>query len=151
MRMGIVRELDRLGRIVIPIEVRRLMNITENQSLEVLFDEEKKRIAYRKYRAAECLFCNGTQQLKVFKGYYVCQGCIDNLPVPQIKEQQIELNTLCSDHSTVNKSNPRLSATLKRLRKAIKENPTASQVKLARMLGTSQTRISQLIRNYMQS
>ena len=47
---GIVRKVDELGRIVIPMELRRTLNIGEKDALEIYVDEEK--IVLKKYEAA---------------------------------------------------------------------------------------------------
>lgn len=52
--IGIVRELDRLGRVVFPVELRQMLGIDKGDPLEILVDEEK--IVLRKYYAG-CLFC----------------------------------------------------------------------------------------------
>ncbi len=38
---GIVRKVDELGRVVLPIELRRNLNIQEKDSLEIFVDDEK--------------------------------------------------------------------------------------------------------------
>ena len=38
---GIVRKVDELGRVVLPIELRRILNIKEKDSLEIFVDDEK--------------------------------------------------------------------------------------------------------------
>ena len=48
---GIVRKVDELGRIVIPIELRRMMNIDIKDPLEVYVDDNK--IVLKKYQASE--------------------------------------------------------------------------------------------------
>jgi AbrB family transcriptional regulator, transcriptional pleiotropic regulator of transition state genes len=45
---GIVRKVDELGRVVIPIELRRTLNIEEKDALEIYVDEEK--IILKKYQ-----------------------------------------------------------------------------------------------------
>lgn len=45
---GIVRKVDELGRVVIPIELRRTLGIAEKDALEIYVDEEK--IILKKYK-----------------------------------------------------------------------------------------------------
>ncbi len=45
---GIVRKVDELGRVVIPIELRRTLGIAEKDALEIYVDEE--RIILQKYK-----------------------------------------------------------------------------------------------------
>ncbi len=73
---GIVRKIDELGRIVLPIELRRTLNIGERDPLEIYVDGDA--IILRKYEA-NCVFCDNTQDIIVYKGKYVCKGCIDEV------------------------------------------------------------------------
>jgi len=51
---GVVRKVDELGRVVIPIELRRTLGIAEKDALEIYVDHEK--IILKKYEPA-CIFC----------------------------------------------------------------------------------------------
>lgn len=73
---GIVRRVDELGRIVLPVELRRTLDIEEKDQLEIFLEEDK--IVLRKFDPA-CLFCGGTQELVSYKGKNVCQSCLDAL------------------------------------------------------------------------
>lgn len=70
---GIVRKVDELGRIVLPIELRRTLDIAEKDSLEIYVDEDS--IILRKYQPA-CIFCDNAQGVISFKGKNVCRDCI---------------------------------------------------------------------------
>ena len=70
---GIVRKVDELGRIVIPIELRRNLGISEKDSLEIYVDDEK--IILKKYEPA-CVFCGNASDIQIFKGKQVCKECI---------------------------------------------------------------------------
>ena len=74
--IGIVRKLDELGRVVIPIELRRTFNIAEKDSLEIFVDGDQ--IILRKYEPA-CVFCGSANDITHFKGKNVCQDCIDSM------------------------------------------------------------------------
>ena len=71
---GIVRKMDDLGRIVIPIELRRNFDIEEKDSLEIFTENEK--IILRKYEPA-CVFCGDANGITTFKGKNVCKKCLD--------------------------------------------------------------------------
>ena len=73
---GIVRKVDKLGRIVIPIELRRNLSISEKDSLEIYVDDEK--IILKKYEPA-CVFCGNASETQVFKGKQVCKECISTM------------------------------------------------------------------------
>ena len=70
---GIVRKVDELGRIVLPIELRRTLDIAEKDPLEIYVD--KGCIILRKYQSA-CVFCDSTKNTVEFKGHSVCADCI---------------------------------------------------------------------------
>jgi len=69
---GIVRKVDELGRVVLPIELRRTLGIDEKDALEIYVDEEK--IILKKYEPA-CVFCGNATNVQVFRGKNVCLDC----------------------------------------------------------------------------
>lgn len=73
---GIVRKVDELGRIVLPIELRRNLDIEERDALEIYLDGDK--IVLQKYEPA-CLFCGSAKDLVNYKGKNVCCECIRDL------------------------------------------------------------------------
>ena len=73
---GIVRKIDELGRVVLPIELRRTMNLEVRDPEEIFMEGDS--IVLRKYEAA-CVFCGGTRQLTVFRGKQICGECIKQL------------------------------------------------------------------------
>ncbi|HBI03147.1 MAG TPA: AbrB family transcriptional regulator [Paenibacillaceae bacterium] len=74
---GIVRKVDELGRVVIPIELRRTLGISEKDSLEIYVDGE--RIMLKKYEPA-CIFCNNVENTVVYNNKIICRECIDEMP-----------------------------------------------------------------------
>lgn len=72
----IYRKLDELGRIVIPIEIRRKYDFLFNDNFEIYIEESS--IALKKYKNT-CLFCNGTENLIEFKEKLLCLKCIHEL------------------------------------------------------------------------
>lgn len=73
---GMVRPVDGLGRIVLPIEIRRNLDIEERDSLEIFLDGD--RIVLQKYESS-CIFCGSCRGLSSFKGKNVCRECIKKL------------------------------------------------------------------------
>ncbi|AOT70281.1 AbrB/MazE/SpoVT family DNA-binding domain-containing protein [Geosporobacter ferrireducens] len=73
---GIVRKVDELGRVVIPIELRRTLNIGEKDALEIYVDTEH--IILKKYEPA-CIFCGQAKDVKNFKGKNICPACISEI------------------------------------------------------------------------
>ena len=69
---GIVRKIDELGRIVLPIELRNSMGLSPKDTLEIFVDDEK--IILKKYQPA-CIFCGAEQELVSHKGKNVCAEC----------------------------------------------------------------------------
>lgn len=73
---GIVRKVDELGRIVLPIEMRRTLDIAEKDALEIYVEGDS--VILRKFQAA-CVFCDSTREIITFKGRNVCADCIRKL------------------------------------------------------------------------
>ena len=69
---GIIRKIDELGRIVIPIEIRQTLDIHEKDALEIMVNEEK--IILTKQENA-CIFCGKKSGLIQFKNKYICSQC----------------------------------------------------------------------------
>jgi AbrB family transcriptional regulator, transcriptional pleiotropic regulator of transition state genes len=71
---GIVRKVDELGRVVIPIELRRTLSINEKDALEIYVDND--RIILRKYEpTCACVFCGNADSVTQFRGKNVCPDC----------------------------------------------------------------------------
>lgn len=73
---GIVRKVDELGRVVLPIALRRTLGIEEKDGLELYVDGEA--LILRKYKP-RCLFCSGADEVRYYKGKIVCRGCVAEL------------------------------------------------------------------------
>ncbi|MBC7338947.1 MAG: AbrB/MazE/SpoVT family DNA-binding domain-containing protein [Firmicutes bacterium] len=73
---GIVRRTDRLGRIVLPTELRKMMGIHENSSLEFFVEDDK--IILKRYEQV-CVFCGSTSHLRDYRGLKVCRACAGEL------------------------------------------------------------------------
>ena len=73
---GVVRKLDDLGRIVIPIELRRTMDIGLRDTLEIFVEDDK--IILKKYQPA-CIFCNDARDVIYYKDKLICKRCLEEL------------------------------------------------------------------------
>ena len=73
---GVVRKVDELGRIVIPIELRRTMDIAIKDTLEIYVEGD--RIILKKYHPA-CIFCEDAQNVISYKGKMICRNCLAEL------------------------------------------------------------------------
>ena len=69
---GIIRKVDDLGRIVLPIELRRTLDIAERDELELFMEDD--RIVLKKYEPA-CVFCSSEQGRISYRGKNICQEC----------------------------------------------------------------------------
>ena len=69
---GIIRKVDDLGRIVLPIELRRTLDIAERDELEIFMEDD--RIGLKKYEPA-CVFCSSERGLVSYRGKNICQEC----------------------------------------------------------------------------
>lgn len=73
---GIVRKVDGLGRIVLPIELRRVLDIPVQCDLEIYVDGDE--IILKKY-VPNCIFCGGTNQLVEVEGKNICADCAQKI------------------------------------------------------------------------
>lgn len=74
--IGIVRKVDELGRIVLPMELRRTFNIRKEDPLEIFVDEDS--IVLRKYEPA-CIFCGSADGVVQVHGKNVCRNCVNEM------------------------------------------------------------------------
>ena len=73
---GVVRKIDELGRIVVPIELRKSLNIGKREAVEIsLYDDC---ILIKKFEPG-CCFCGSTDELQTYNGNKVCGECIKEL------------------------------------------------------------------------
>ena len=73
---GIVRKVDELGRIVLPIELRRTLGIEEKDRIEIFVDGDS--VILRKYQPG-CVLCGNANDLILYKGKTICQDCVRNM------------------------------------------------------------------------
>ena len=69
---GIVRRIDELGRITLPIEIRRNLNIDEKDPVEIFVDENS--VILKKYQAT-CIFCGSGENLILYNDKNICKSC----------------------------------------------------------------------------
>ena len=70
---GIVRKVDELGRIALPIELRRTLDIAEKDSMEIYIEGDS--IILKKFQPA-CIFCDSSRDIINYRGKNVCSDCI---------------------------------------------------------------------------
>ena len=74
--LGIVRRIDELGRIVVPMELRRILEINEKDQVEIF--AENDRIIIKKFTPT-CLFCGSNNNIVDFKSKLICEECLEIL------------------------------------------------------------------------
>ncbi len=74
---GIVRKVDDLGRVVLPIELRRNFFIDVKDPIEIFVDDDGF-IILKKYEPA-CIFCGNASNVRVFKGKNICSDCMADI------------------------------------------------------------------------
>ena len=77
---GIVRKVDELGRIVLPIELRRTLDIAEKDCLEIYMDGAS--IVLKKYQPS-CIFCDESKNVTLFRGKNICSKCVQELKIAE--------------------------------------------------------------------
>ena len=73
---GIIRKVDELGRIVLPIELRRTLDIEVRDEMEIFLDDGK--IGLQKFEPT-CTCCGASRGLVTFRGKNICSECMENL------------------------------------------------------------------------
>ena len=69
---GIIRRMDELGRVVVPIEIRNQFNIAEKDPIEIYVEGEK--IVLKKFQP-NCIFCGNTKNLLTYNDKLICENC----------------------------------------------------------------------------
>lgn len=73
---GIVRRVDDLGRIVLPMELRKILDIEPRDSLEIFMEGDT--IVLKKYEP-QCIFCRQAGNTETFKMKNVCSNCMQEI------------------------------------------------------------------------
>lgn len=73
---GIFRQVDVLGRVVIPIELRRAFDLKEKDAIEIYTEDDM--IILKKVQRS-CVFCNSSENVIEYKGKPVCAKCLEEL------------------------------------------------------------------------
>ena len=73
---GVTRQIDELGRFVLPVEIRRALNINLKDYLEIHVENDS--IVLRKFLPS-CLFCGNAEDNVMFEGKRICRACLEKL------------------------------------------------------------------------
>lgn len=75
--LGMIRPIDKNGRIVIPMELRKQLGMKNNEDCFEIFTDDNS-IILRKHQPS-CIFCGESEEILPFNGYMICLDCIDKL------------------------------------------------------------------------
>lgn len=73
---GIVRKIDELGRIVLPIETRRMLDIEPRDGVEIFLDKDM--VILKKYQPS-CIFCGDADNITYYRDKRICRNCLADL------------------------------------------------------------------------
>ena len=77
--VGIIKKVDKLGRMVIPIELRSSLGLDEEDSrVEIFTDPKKEALIIKKYERG-CDFCGEINDNVEYNGKKICQSCVEEL------------------------------------------------------------------------
>lgn len=83
--IGVTRPVDKMGRVVIPKEIRNQLKIENNKdSFEIYTDGNL--VVLKKFQPA-CVFCGSGEDSVVYQGYTVCKQCIEKLNAKKDAEE----------------------------------------------------------------
>lgn len=77
MFTGFIREIDGVGRIVIPMQLRKELGLTATGSKVEMFSDGKQIICRK--AVADCVFCKSEDDLVEYEGKYICKTCMDKI------------------------------------------------------------------------
>jgi len=81
---GIVRKIDELGRIVLPMELRTRYGLTEKDPMEIYV--EGNSIVLKKYEP-NCIFCGSSKKLADYQDKVICMKCVGKIGVLTLEEE----------------------------------------------------------------
>ena len=82
---GIIRRVDELGRVVIPIEIRNQFNIVEKDPIEIFVNGSS--IVLKKYEP-NCIFCGNNKDLLSYNDKLICTECANKIASLEPEEEK---------------------------------------------------------------
>lgn len=137
--IGIVRHLDKLGRIVLPKELRDSLDIQVRDDIEYFHDTDNSVVVLRKFRSTTCLFCAAAQDLSMFKEQLLCKDCAKSL-VSGVDNESIH------EKSEDIKMTRKRSIKWEQLQNLLRARPNISRKEIAEALDVSIARVSQMFK-----
>ena len=77
MFSGFIREIDGVGRIVVPMQIRKELGLIAPGSKLELFSDGKQIICRKAVK--DCIFCKSESELTEFEGQYICKTCLEKI------------------------------------------------------------------------
>jgi len=74
--IGVIRKMDKLGRVVLPAHIRKELNWEQDTPLEIFADG---RGVYLQTYEKTCVFCGNRENVRLFEGKHICRHCIAQL------------------------------------------------------------------------
>lgn len=74
-RTGMIRAIDGMGRIVIPVELRQSMEMGPSSLIEFFADTDTGHMMMRRYQLQECVFCQSEMRLTPYQERWICGSC----------------------------------------------------------------------------
>ena len=81
--LGIVRRVDALGRVVLPMELRKQLELETGDALEIFTEDNK--VILKKYQPA-CIFCGNARDISSYKERNVCESCAREIARKLVEE-----------------------------------------------------------------
>ncbi|MCW3793753.1 winged helix-turn-helix transcriptional regulator [Paenibacillus sp. LS1] len=137
--VGIVRHLDKLGRIVLPKELRDSLDIQVRDDIEYFHDTDNSLVVLRKFRSTSCFFCAASEDLIMFKEQLVCKDCARSL-VSGVGNESIH------EKSEDKKTTRKRGIKWEQLQNLLRVSPDISRKEIAEALDVSLSRVSQMFK-----
>ena len=83
--VGVVRKIDALGRVVLPIEIRRNLNLANEDCVEIFVEGDS--VILKRWNPT-CVFCGSTEQTKVYKEKVICESCLNDITAGNFDENE---------------------------------------------------------------
>ena len=77
-RANAARKLDRLGRLVLPLEARRALKWEKDMELDIVYDTSAREVILRAHEDS-CVYCGSRENLILFKNYPICRSCREQI------------------------------------------------------------------------
>lgn len=77
---GIIRNVDNLGRFVLPSEIRESLGVKDGGGAFEIFIGDDDSIILKKYEPS-CTFCGNCEDIITYKQKNVCKSCVEKINI----------------------------------------------------------------------